>query len=326
MEKIQIKSFFSKVFFAGFVLGLLPFFAHAASITISPSSGTYSAGQQFTVDVYVSSTDQSMNAVSGTLSFPTKFLAVSSVSKSNSIISLWTIEPTFSNTDGSVTFEGIVLNPGFTGTNGKVISITFRALSAGVASVILNSGSILANDGAGTSIPTTLGSAQFTITPAVVVPVQIATTTVTTTPIAAPLASSSPCITVVRSSFLITLFGFTFNIFIAIAILAPILLIIAFFVGRSSTKKKKEKNEIIAVSTPVSIVPNAVPNSPVDVITNANKLAEIKFNYFSDYVNAQIDVLEKDERIKSMQGSLEVIENVRKHIDDFKDFIDKEKN
>lgn len=69
-----------------------------------------------------------------------------------------------------------------------------------------------------------------------------------------------------------------------------------------------------------------MPNSPVDVIANANKLAEIKFNYFSDYVNAQIDVLEKDERIKSMQGSLEVIENVRKHIGDFKDFIDKEKN
>ena len=320
MEKIQIKSFFLKVFFAGLAFCLLPFFAHAASITLSPSSGTYSAGEQFTVNVYVSSADQSMNAVSGTISFPTKFLAVSSVSKSNSIISLWTIDPTFSNSDGSVTFEGIVLNPGFTGTDGKVMSITFTAKSAGVANVSIDSVSVLANDGSGTSIPTTLGNAQFTITPAVVTPVQVATTTATSTPITLPVASSSPCI-MKKSSFLITLFGFTFNIFILVAILAFVLLIIAFILGKASAKNKKRKNEIIAIPMSVGIDPNI----PADVRATANKIAEVKFSYFSDYVNAQIDVLEKDERIKSMPGSIEVIENVRKHIDDFKDFIEKEK-
>ncbi len=86
-----------------------------------------------------------MNAVSGAISFP-KNLTVSSVSKANSIISLWTVEPTFSNSAGTVNFEGIVLNPGFTGDNGKVMSITFTAKSSGIAAVSYTSGSVLAND------------------------------------------------------------------------------------------------------------------------------------------------------------------------------------
>ncbi len=63
-----------------------------------------------------------------------------------------------------------------------------------------------------------------------------------------------------------------------------------------------------------------------EMILNSNKLANIKFNYFNEYVNAQLDVLEKDERLKSLPGSTEVIENVRKHIADYKDFIDQGKN
>ena len=43
----------------------------------------------------------------------------------------------------------------------------------------------------------------------------------------------------------------------------------------------------------------------------ANNIALSKFNYFNEYVNAQLDVLEKDKRLKKMAGSLEVIENVR---------------
>ncbi|MBT7228872.1 hypothetical protein HN859_05105, partial [Candidatus Parcubacteria bacterium] len=135
----------------------------AATIYPSPSSGSYNVGNSFSVGVFVSSPDQSMNAVSGTLSFSKDKLEVTSVSKSNSVINLWVEDPTFSNTSGRVSFEGIVLNPGFTGAAGRVITVNFRTKAPGTADVTFSSGSVLANDGQGTSILDGLGSGRFSI-------------------------------------------------------------------------------------------------------------------------------------------------------------------
>jgi len=145
----------------GVGLALLPQVAAAASLYFSPSSGSYNVGQTFSVSVYVSSADQAMNAASGVISFPSDKLEVASLSKSGSIFSLWVQEPSFSNSAGTVNFEGIVLNPGFTGSGGKVITLIFRAKAAGNALLTLSSGSVLANDGQGTNILTSMGNASF---------------------------------------------------------------------------------------------------------------------------------------------------------------------
>src|SRR3989344_3344887 len=137
--------------------------AKAATLYFSPSSGTQAVGTTFSVGVYVSSADQAMNAASGVISFPADKLAVESLSKSGSIFSLWVQEPSFSNSAGTVNFEGIVLNPGFTGASGKAITITFRTKAAGNAPLTFSSGSALANDGKGTNILTGLGDANFSI-------------------------------------------------------------------------------------------------------------------------------------------------------------------
>ena len=390
MGKTQKITSYYKVLFAGLFISLFPAVAFAASLTFSPQSGTYTAGSKITVNIYVSSSDQSMNAVSGALSFPTDLLSVSSVSKSNSIISLWTIEPTFSNSAGSVNFEGIVLNPGFTGSDGKIISITFTAKSVGTANIGFDSGSVLANDGTGTSLPTTFGKAQFVITPgapSVSSPSQTnapATTSAPIIPAVIPpvinfyprviyrgdqivvqgtsrypnskvivwlkynsedaksstitntasgdftfantdaakegtyefwtqsvdqngaVSTSSPIYTIlVISPFTVVIFGMKINIFVGLLLLLILLLILMWLISKRA-KKERTKSEADAM------------------VTNANKLANTKFSYFNDYVNAQLNVLENDEKIKSMQGSLEVIENVKKHIADFKEFIDKE--
>jgi len=140
-----------------------PLVANAATLYFSPSSGSHLVGTTFPIRIYVSSADQAMNAASGVVSFPTDTLAVTSVSKDESIFNLWVQEPSFSNSDGTATFEGIVLNPGFTGSNGKIITIHFRAKAPGVASVSFSSGSVLANDGKGTNILGSLGSAEFAL-------------------------------------------------------------------------------------------------------------------------------------------------------------------
>ncbi|MBU2539958.1 hypothetical protein KJ786_02255 [Patescibacteria group bacterium] len=145
-------------------LGLaLPLAVQAASLYFSPSAGSYAVGQNFSVGVYVSSSNQAMNATSGVISFPKDKIGITSLSKTGSIINLWVQDPSFSNSAATINFEGIVLNPGFTGSSGKIISINFKAKAAGNASLNFSSGSVLANDGSGTNILKNLSSAKFAI-------------------------------------------------------------------------------------------------------------------------------------------------------------------
>jgi len=137
--------------------------ASAASLYFSPNSGSYAINGTISLNVYVSSADQAMNAASGVISFPQDKLQVVSLSKTGSIFSLWVSEPSFSNSDGTVNFEGITLNPGFTGSSGKIISVVFKVKSSGSASITFSSGSVLANDGKGTNILTKLDTAQFNL-------------------------------------------------------------------------------------------------------------------------------------------------------------------
>jgi hypothetical protein len=135
--------------------------AHAATLSISPSSGVYTAGQVFSANVTVNTAGASVNAADGTLSFNPKEITVLSVSK-GSIFNLWTADPAFSNAAGSITFSG-GSPTGYKGTNGTVISITFKAASAGNPKVSFTRGSVLAADGRGTNVLTTMNSAAFTI-------------------------------------------------------------------------------------------------------------------------------------------------------------------
>lgn len=177
----------------GFLLALfsaVPALVFAASLSFSPSSQTVSVGQNFTVSVDVSSPDQAMNAASGDVSFPSDQLRVLSVSNRSSVMSLWVQNPTFSNavSGGDVNFAGVVLNPGFTGVNGNVITIRFQAVGTGNAPLSFSAGSVLANDGNGTDILSSLGTASVTITPA-------SPSTPRVPPTGAPVASTTPTIT-----------------------------------------------------------------------------------------------------------------------------------
>lgn len=137
--------------------------AQAATQYFSPSTGTYSAAGTFAVDVYAASSDQAASAFSGYITFPAQTLSVVSLSKNGSQISLWVQEPVFSNTAGTVSFEGLIPNPGYTGAGAKLLTIIFEVKQTGSANVAFADGSVLANDGKGTDITEALGSAMFTL-------------------------------------------------------------------------------------------------------------------------------------------------------------------
>jgi Cohesin domain len=138
--------------------------AYAANLSVSPSSVTSKVGKTFTVDLVVSNNTDAINAASALVTYPQDTLSVVSVSKAGSFISLWAEEPVFSNEKGTLTLEGVALNPGFNKTTGKIISITFKALQEGNVSIAVKSGSVLANDGNATDVLKTTGSAFVYIT------------------------------------------------------------------------------------------------------------------------------------------------------------------
>lgn len=135
-----------------------------ASLFLSPSTGSYKVGESFSILVNLNTGGESINASTGQISFDNSRLQVVSLGYSQSIFSLWTDNPSFSNPAGSVSFSGGVPSPGFTGASGGVLRITFRVKASGQAPVNFFSGSILANDGQGTNIADGLRGALYSLT------------------------------------------------------------------------------------------------------------------------------------------------------------------
>ena len=137
-------------------------FTHAGDLSLSPSTGSYSVGQTFTVTVRaVPGSGENVNAVESVLKFDQSTLSVVSVTKSATTW-LWTTEPTFSNSAGTVTFGGGATSP-FTSPS-SVVTITFRTVKAGTAAISFQSGSVLVADGRGTDVYRNGGTGSYTVT------------------------------------------------------------------------------------------------------------------------------------------------------------------
>jgi hypothetical protein len=140
------------VLVAAFLCGFLFFAADAfaADLVISPASGSYAVGQNFTVTLQADPKGDSVNAVEAGLTFDKTKLSVVGVSKTGSVFSLWTTEPAFSNSAGTVTFGGGSPTP-FT-SRSTLITVTFKTLAEGPATVAYGTASVLAADGRGTDV------------------------------------------------------------------------------------------------------------------------------------------------------------------------------
>lgn len=170
------KFFYGVALFAASVFFSFVHTASAATLTLTPSSSVISPGGQVTVSVFLNSQGEAVNDAAATIVFPNDIFDVTSVSKNGSVMTLWVEEPSFSNANGTVTFEGGVPTPGYIGGHGAVLSATFRAKKAGQANFTLTNAAVRANDGMGTDV---LSGKQGTAV--TVVAVEVPTTPVTTT-------------------------------------------------------------------------------------------------------------------------------------------------
>lgn len=145
--------------------------AASASLYLSPSSGTHIVGNRFSVTVRIN-TDTAVNAAQGAISFDSDILKVAGISTGGSIFNLWTTQPTFNNSAGSINFAGGIPHPGYKGNAGKICTITFQSKKTGAGGVRFTSGFALANDGKGTNILSSMGSGNYSISPKVEAPKQ----------------------------------------------------------------------------------------------------------------------------------------------------------
>lgn len=144
----------------------IPIITHAATLGLTPNTAVYTSGATFSVSVVVNTEGQAINAIDGSLRFNPNELTVVSVTRSGSIFNLWTTEPTFSNSAGTISFGGGLPPPGYTGARGTVMTVTFRAATAGTKRVNFAEASVLAADGRGTNVLSSMGSGTYTVTAA----------------------------------------------------------------------------------------------------------------------------------------------------------------
>lgn len=167
-----MNKFFSKLLLFVFLLSMflmsfsVPIEAQEtkATLFLSPGTGDYKVNKSFIVKVMVNSGGGTagINAAEGVINYDPSYVMVSKVSDTNSIFKLWTTDPTFSNTDGKITFGGGA--PGsYKGSAGEIFNITFTPKKSGVADVRFSAGIVLAADGKGTNVFGGFGHGKYTI-------------------------------------------------------------------------------------------------------------------------------------------------------------------
>jgi hypothetical protein len=142
--------------------------AQTATLSFSPSTGSFSVGKTFTINISVDSGSTAINSANATISFDPTIVTVDSVSKNGSAFGLWAVEPTFSNSGGTVNFEGGNTSP----ISGKkqLLSISFKPTREGSLALSFKDGTVLAADGKGTDVLGDKLPSTYTIGPAAAAP------------------------------------------------------------------------------------------------------------------------------------------------------------
>ncbi|HEX5429458.1 MAG TPA: hypothetical protein VFX17_00030 [Patescibacteria group bacterium] len=137
--------------------------AFAATMSVSPSSGSYTVGQTITVSIRANTSGSAANTAEANVTYSTNTLDLTKVSQGSTFYLPAPGSP--SKGVGTAYVGGGLPTPGYNGTAGVVGTLTFIAKAQGSAFVNISSGKVLLNDGLGTDALTSTSGAKFTIGP-----------------------------------------------------------------------------------------------------------------------------------------------------------------
>jgi hypothetical protein len=156
MSKLKILLLSSIFFF----LFSTPVFA--AELFLQSANQKFSIGDEFLVNVFLSTSGESINTVQAKIIFSEAFLQLKEIRIGNSVINFWINQPKATPL-GVIDFSGVITN-GYKGTNGFLFSAVFSAKSAGKGEINFDSiANVLLNDGNGTQASLKISPLQFLI-------------------------------------------------------------------------------------------------------------------------------------------------------------------
>lgn len=140
-------------------------FASDAAIFLSPITGVYTTGTPFTLAVMVGSGGEAVNAVEGRLEFDPKELEIISTDISSSVLTSWTVTPTFTNESGELSFAGLLATSTVL-TRGEMLKFTVKPLRTGELHIRFATGAAVhAADGTGGNILSQLSGGVYVTKP-----------------------------------------------------------------------------------------------------------------------------------------------------------------
>ncbi len=120
-------------------------------------------GEQVTIQV-IADANEPINVLGATIVAPQELVSIDAISRENSIIDLWTQEPTITS-DNKITFSGgMVTENGFLG-NGVVLTFIVIPTAEGIAKIDIENSEMLAHDGTGMPVSSSNNALVLTIRP-----------------------------------------------------------------------------------------------------------------------------------------------------------------
>lgn len=145
------------------LLALAPIAVSAATISFRASPENVGVGDTMRVDALLDSAVP-VNAFSGAISYPAALDPVA-ISDGNSLINAWITHPGIPARAGEpISFAGITPG-GFSGDNGILFSVLFRATATGSGRISITDAEVLRNDGAGSEDPVTSRNLSIQVAP-----------------------------------------------------------------------------------------------------------------------------------------------------------------
>lgn len=138
--------------------------AQAAKLYFKTNKTKYKTGEIGTVTLYVNSEKKITNAIAATMSFDPNLIDITKVISDKAIINYWAQSPMIDKAKGKVIFQGVVFNPAYKGTAGRIVSFNFKAKAPGSFHFHITGFTVLANDGKGSNLATKGVASYVTIT------------------------------------------------------------------------------------------------------------------------------------------------------------------
>ena len=154
-----IKKIFILILFTTFFLPMVSF---AAEISLYSTKDKFALNESFLVQVFLDTKDATVNAVEGTVVFPSDVLELKETRDGNSAINFW-VEKPHSVVKNEVNFSGINTG-GFSGQKRFLFSMVFEIKKLESNVISFNNIQVLENNGLGTKISTTEMPFSFYIT------------------------------------------------------------------------------------------------------------------------------------------------------------------